>query len=168
MKITSVYSGLIWGIVFVSMYLVGYIVGTGFMENLNWILIILGTTMLVYFGNQKKKSLEGYISFGQSFGFMCLTVLIGLTVSTSFNLLLFYVFDPGYMDHMKELAVDRAVEQSESRGASDEQIEMGLKFIDFIFSWVGQLLFTGLWLLFWFVVSFICSLVIKKKRPEFA
>ena len=124
---------------------------------------------LIFVGvkNFRDKYNNGTISFGEAFKIGLLISLIGSTMYVLVWMVEFHFFIPDYMDKYAA----QAVKNLQSSGLSQAKLDAKLKDIDsmkemyknpvwvFLFTYL-EVLPVGL------LISLICSLILKKKKPD--
>lgn len=153
--------GAITGAAMILLSLLSYY--GGMMENtlMQWVsymLLALGIFMGIR--NHRDKELGGYMSYGRGVGTGVLIALFAGILLSVFTLLFYGVIDPSAMDELKRIQEEGMYE----RGMSDEEIEMGLKFVTpgmmALFA-LPAITFFGL------IISLILSAILKRNKPLF-
>ncbi|HQO86684.1 MAG TPA: DUF4199 domain-containing protein [Bacteroidia bacterium] len=147
--------------------LVGYILGNETQEKLKWLSMLIMIVIVVFCFraviNEEKKANEGFISFGRAFGMAFKTGLVMAVCSAVFTYLYFNLINPEYMD----FAIQKAQEQMQTQGLSDEQIDMSMKMqakfmtpaVMTIFAFVSSVII-------YVIVALIMGAILKKENPN--
>ena len=165
-----------WGMIMagVSIFLtvLFYIVDYTVLITLKYLLllILIYLSVVIFAGINYRKSIGGYLSYGQAFlnGFIILAVA-GL-IGTVFNLILYYVIDPELPQKLIDASIENTREIMEKFGVSGDQADEALEKAKTEAS--KKLSITGqamgyVWLLvISAVVSAITSLFVRKNQPE--
>ncbi|CAM3661649.1 hypothetical protein FSS13T_00860 [Flavobacterium saliperosum S13] len=135
--------GIIWGVVYILFVTTLYVLDPLFLikptKFISFILYIVLGIMII---NKTKKELGGYISFKEAFTTYFLCSVIGLTISTLYDIILFNIIDPSIKEPINDYLVTKGVEGMKMFGAKTEDIK---KFVEEIqnndqFSPLNQLL----------------------------
>lgn len=110
-----------------------------------------------------KESGDGFMSYGQGIGIGFWTGLVASAISSVFTYVYVKFIDDGFVEKIRE----KAIEDMQAQGQSDEQIEMAMKFVD-MFTGAEALLFFGLFvgILTLVVVALIITIFTQKPKPE--
>lgn len=176
--------GLILGFLLIMPTLLGYAINISILVSY-WTfvfvflaVIVLGIVAIAF----TKKGLGGFISFKDSFSSYFLMLIIGLTISTIFNFLLFNVIDQKFEEVVKEEQVKLAESQrewvmSKMSNAPQEQIdETDAKFDEAIekvrkdhpYAISSLLKGWGIFMGIFSIFGLLLALIMKKKNPELA
>jgi cation transport ATPase len=142
--------GLGIGFILIILSLVLYVMDVNTFENrwISWVSYgILFIGMLIAMLGYKNKVLGGYISFGKSFSVGFYTALIAGILSGIFMVI--FMFFAG--DEIEQLALENAEQEVLKRNpnASDQEIEMGIKFTKMFLNPFALGLFTIIGNAFW-------------------
>jgi len=156
--------GLIIGLALIVFSLIDWALGfygqnTGF-TLLTYVIIIGG---LLWAGFSYRKSLGGYISYGQVFGYSVMVAVIFVLVSTIFSLILTNVIDPTYMDKLWELTEQKLLDMGMAESQIDAAMEMTKTFrhpaITFLLGFFGSAFFST-------IIALITSVIVKRNNPD--
>jgi uncharacterized ion transporter superfamily protein YfcC len=155
--------GLILGVVSVAITLVRFVIGNNPMES-NWmnnvISLILVVTAVVLAHKSFKETGDGFMSYGQGLGIAMVTVIVSTIVSGLFLYVYLNYVDTAAWDSIWE----KAEEDMQAQGQSEEAIEMGLGWGKKLF-WVIFPVAACFWGL---LIGLIVSIFTQKKSPETA
>lgn len=110
-----------------------------------------------------KENGDGFMTFGQGVGIAFWIGLIASALSSVFTYIYVKFIDQNFIAMIREKAID----DMQAKGQSEEQIEMGMKFVNMFTSpeaLLGMGLFMGILTLV--VVGLIISIFTQKPRPE--
>jgi len=162
---------LIGGLVFIIYFMVATFTGLtdpggGVLTGILSFVISVG----LYFGlsalatrQHRDEDLNGFISFKRAFRVGFLSLFLAALISAAFSLIYVTVIDPAYYDTM----LDKIMEQWETQGLTEEQIEGALAFTEPMMSpWftlgagvIGGAIFSAL-------IALITSSIFKRIQPE--
>lgn len=162
--------GLILGVVSIILSLLFYLIDPTLFAKwwLNLIILLIVIIAIVIIGINYRKSIGGFISFGEAFKHGFVILLISGILSGAFTILLFQVIDPD----LKEVVMDASIEQTEAMmekfGVPDDQMEEALEEAETkmneSFSLGGQIK-GQLWaIVFYAVLSLITGLIVRKQE----
>ena len=125
---TGLRYGLILGVIGVIVSLIQYL--TNMVTNtsttagmMNWLLNVLITGAVLYFAYQYYKNHnEGMMSLGEGVVIGLVAGLVGGLLIGIWSILLFHVIDPGLMDEIIQMTIDRASEEGEMPEEAEEMI----------------------------------------------
>jgi hypothetical protein len=156
--------GLIIGFILVLYSLLLYLTELNENTVLSWLggIILFAGIVLAY--KQFRQENMGFMSYGQGLGIgTVLGAVVGL-LSGIFIAVYTKFIDPTIM----QKAMDKQVEQMESRGLSDAQIEQSLEYANMFSGPVAMILMSILvYLIGAFFLSLIIAAIMKRSRPEF-
>jgi hypothetical protein len=166
MKIAVRY-GLIYSAINIVLMLIGYVTGFN-RSSVTWpqTILSLGVPVLcIYLAIREHQRTEGngFVEFGKAFKLGLIISLVAAFITSAFSLIYFRVLDPGLLEFMTSVQI----EKMEESGVSDEGIEQALKmterfnqpFYMFTFGLMGSL-FTGS------ITALIMAAIMKKPNPN--
>ncbi len=168
MNSTVIRYGLIGGLLFIIVALIGNLTGlsspssmTSVIFNMLIGLVLFVGLMVVAIRYHRDKELGGYITFGRAFLVGLLVTLIAGTVSNLFNYFYITVIDPEYMANM----VRDMQGMYEGFGMSEEQIEQAMARVQNMTP--GRIMLQGLigQIVMGSIVAAIVGAIMKRK-PE--
>src|SRR5690606_5105229 len=91
--------------------------------------VILAINLVIYcvLLSKTKKQLNNDYSFKQAFTTFFIAMLIGATLSTVYNLVLFNFVDPAAKETIQEISVKSTVSMMERFGAPESEIEKAVE-----------------------------------------
>lgn len=163
---TAIRNGLIWGGISIATILLLYLVGM--IDNVagNILLFIFGLYMMYQSGIAKRNDSGGFISWKQSLTPVWLTSVVSSLVSIPFTWILYKFIAPDLQEKQKEEAV-KMIERMRGwigDAAAEAELEK-LETQDFASPGQYVLVFFGA-LVFYFFISCIIALIIKRKDPS--
>ena len=166
----SLNSGLIIAVPIIVISLVFYLLGQATSSVQSYIAMVVLIAGLVYAAiSYRKDSMGGYISYGQSLGFIVLTGLIASLVIAVYNFIFLAILAPDVMQLIREQAIEGAYETllRFNPNATDAEIDRMIRMQERIqtpliisfFSIFGNVLVA-------FITGLIASIFIKRRNPE--
>lgn len=89
--------------------------------------ILIYISISIYLLVKTKKDLNGLFPFKSAFTTYFISVVIGILISTVFNIILFNYIDPAAKDTIKELTIKFAVEMMEKFNSPTEVVNQAIK-----------------------------------------
>lgn len=152
--------GLYLGLVSIAMTIIYVLVGMNPFDGgwKGWVGAIVALAFVVLAHKNFKDTGNGYMSYGQGLGIAVVLSIVSTLVGALFSFIYISFIDPAMFEQVWE----KAAEQMESQGQSQEAIDMGL-------SW-GRKLFWPMYLFFGIFFGFLIGLVVsiftQKKAPD--
>lgn len=169
-KKNGIFFGVLSGVLSVLITTLVYIVDLSWFTSF-WMLlfmlafyIVIACVML----SKTKKELGGTMTFKQGFTTYFLSAVIGILISTAFNIILFNFVDPGARETIKELSIESAVSMMEKFGAPQSEIDKTIKGMQETdqFETMQQLKGLAFSMLFSAVFGLIFAAIFKSKSPN--
>jgi Protein of unknown function (DUF4199) len=161
--------GLLSALLGIVMFLALYLGGTKlFTSPIAYVGYLIPIVFAVLACIKQKKQQAGYLKFGEalkaSFGVFVITSL----VTTLFTYILLNYIDTEFAASMKEYSMEVTENMMKKFGASQEQIDQAVQKASEKdqFSLSSQLLGFALGCIFWFVISLIISLIVRKENKD--
>lgn len=167
---SGVRPGLIIGIIMVAITYLVYVINSSLlisgMFGIGTLIGLIG--LVVYFGIQYRSEIGGFISFGDSFKFSIVAMVIAGLISTLGMLLLYTLVDPDLPEVLAEEATANTIEMIEKIGGSadampPEQLDEIRESTKEGFTAIGQIKGFGISVIFYAVLSLISAAIIKKR-----
>ena len=167
-------NGLIMSLVSIVLTMLVYMIDIAIMVEWTFSLFtfVLFTILTVIFGRGFRQLSGGFLTYGTSFQYAFIVVLVSSLVGLMFNILLFNVVDPELPQTLARLVVEAQEKMMLSFGVSDDIIDETISSLEQDlpeqYTPLGQLksswaIFIGAALL-----ATIAAFFIKKKKPDFA
>lgn len=165
--------GLILGIAGIIISLVTYLINPtpdmdkgsslmGFVEIIIQ-LVIYGYILYLAATARRTQDLDGYMSYGQSLGFMVITALPATIITFLYLIVFFNFISPEMIDITLRSQEDAMVQ----KGLSDEEIERQMGYVRMFAKPIWYTLFGGLGAFFFFlIISLITSIFAQKKNKQ--
>jgi hypothetical protein len=156
--------GIIMGTISIAYFLIFVITDMDMSKGLGRWGTSLIAIVIIYFAHKYfKDNGDGFMSYGQGVGIGFWVGLVSAVIGNLFTYIYVKFIDDGFIAKIRE----DALRDMEDQGQSDEQIEMAMKFVNFMtgaeaLSLIG--LFFGILLLV--IIALIVSLITQKQRPE--
>jgi hypothetical protein len=130
--------------------------------------ILIYISISIYLLVKTKKDLNGEFPFKSAFTTYFISVVIGILISTVFNIILFNFIDPGAKDTIKELTIKFAVEMMEKFNTPTEAVNQAIKDMQANDQFaIGQLLKGAIYsILFSSVFGLLLAAIFKSKTVE--
>lgn len=128
------------------------------------IYITIGCVLL----SRSKKENQGQMTFKEGFTTYFLSALIGILISTTFNILLFNFIDTGARETVTEYLLDMQVGMMQKFGATQQQVNEAIVKIkeSSQFTIKGQLMGIGQALIGTIIIGLILAAIFKSKSPS--
>ena len=154
--------GIILGLIMIVYSLILQFIGlatNNWASAVSYIFLIVGMVMA---HKAFKEGGDGFMSIGQGLGIGTLISLIAAVLSSIFT----YIYISFIDDSMLTVIREKQIEQMESQGMDDAQIEQAMEFAS-MFSSPAALVVMGIIFItfFGFILSLIISLFTKKANP---
>ena len=133
---------------------------------------LLSMTVIVVFGAyaaiQAKKNQGGFLTFKETFTSFLVTVLVGLSISTLFSVLLFNVIDPEAKQIITDNVIKMTTEMMGKFGTKPADINAIIKEMQKTdsFGVVGQLKGFVFNIIIYSVIGLITALIIRREHPQ--
>ncbi len=169
-KKNAINFGVISGVIGIALTTLMYLIDLKLFVNM-WIgfgmiaiWIIIGCLLL----SKSKKENNGVMSFKEGFTTYFLSAVIGILISTSFNILLFNFIDPAAKETLTEHLLDMQVGMLQKFNAPQEQINKAIAKIKETsqFSVKGQLMGIAWSMLGAAIFGLILAAIFKSKSPS--
>ncbi len=146
--------------------LIGYVMGNETQEKLKWVGFAVMAGIVIYCFRaailEYRQANEGFISFGKAYGAAFKTGLVMALVSSLLTYVYFAYINPEYIG----FALEKAQEQMQEQGLSDEQIQtavqMQAKFMTPVMMTVMGFVSS---LIIYALISLIFAATMKKENP---
>ena len=161
--------GLLSALLGIVMFLVLYLGGTKlFTSPIAYLGYIIPIVFAVLACLKQKKNQGGYLKFGEalktSFGVFVITSL----VSSLFTYILMNFIDTEFAAAMKEYSMEVTEKMMKKFGASQDQIDQAIQKASEKdqFSIGSVMIGFALGCIFWFIISLIVSLIVRKEKKD--
>ncbi len=155
--------GLYYAALSIVISVIVYMTGSMTAKPVQWITTVVMIVAVVLIQLHYRKTLGGFISYGQSVGIAVLSMLMAAVPIAIYTFCLYKFIDPGLLDQIKLAAEEVLVE----RGMSEEQINMAMS-ISSKFqtpTTISLSSFINLPLM-GVIIGLISSIFIKKQSPD--
>jgi len=168
-KNTSVlYNGLVWGAILgfagIIYNVILYMLDQNLNQNMSYLGILITIIVLILgIRSYRDNVMGGILPFGPAFKFGFIVILVSTVIGIIYAYLLWTVIDPDILTKMKDMQMEKMLEQGIPEEALDQAMAISAKFMTpLMMSIIG--LFTGL--LFGTIVALIIAAIFKKNEPE--
>jgi hypothetical protein len=161
---TGIRYGIIAGFVGIAYFLILTTAGVDLSQGFGRWGGLLITIVVVFLAHKYyKENGDGFMTYGQGIGIGFWIGLISAVISSIFNYIYAKFIDPTFVTMMRE----KAIEDMEAKGQSQEQIDAAMKIVD-MFMTPEAMLFFGLFfgILFTIIIALVISIFTQKPRPE--
>lgn len=157
--------GFICATIMVIYGLILQIAGLAGNQVLGYISFVILIVIVILAHNAFKTSGDGYMSLGQGIGIGMIISVVSGVISSVFTFIYLKFVD----DSMIQQARDKALQDMESRGMPEEQIEQAMSMTEKFTTPAMMMVFGLLAMVFFgFILSLIISLFTKNSNPEAA
>lgn len=156
--------GIINGLIQIAYFLILTTVGIGTSRGFApWGGTLISVILIFLAHKYFKENGDGFMTYGQGIGIGFWLGLVSAVISSFFTYIYAKFIDPGYISAIRE----KAIEDMEAQGQTQEQIDVAMKFVE-MFTSAEAILFLGLifGVLIMVVVALIISIFTQKPRPE--
>ncbi|MDN5200836.1 DUF4199 domain-containing protein [Fulvivirgaceae bacterium BMA10] len=155
--------GLILSLISIAYFIILNVVGLIANNAFGWLGYIFTIILIVMAHKAFKDQGDGFMSYGQGLGIGTLLSVVSGVISSVFTLIYIKFID----DSMLQAIRDKTIEQLESQGMSDSEIETALEFSSAFTSPTAIAIFGILGALIGgFILSLIISAITKNNNPE--
>ena len=163
--------GIAGGVILVFLNVITYIAGAAVLFSWwNSVLqLAVFIAIAVMAGREKKKALGGYINFKDALKPVFTTFIIGTAIITIYQYILYKYIDPQLVDALKQNLLESTAKWMHRFRAPQEEIDKQLDELsktNFNVGFAKSFMDFLKGIIFYFAVSAILSLIIRKKRPE--
>ena len=155
--------GLYFAVAYILISVVVYITGAMNSKPVTWITNIVMIVAIILIQIHYRKTLGGFISYGQSVGIAVLSMLMAAVPIAIYTYALYKFIDPALLDQIKMMTEEQMV----NRGMPEEQLDAALAMSSkfqtpgiIAFSQFFNLPLTGV------IIGLITSIFIKKQSPD--
>ena len=166
LKSNGVKYGVIWSIIYILYTTILYVLGPlNLIQPQKYLTILIYITLGVIVITVTKKTLNNLITFKEAFTVFFITSVIGLGISTIYDIILFNLIDPGIKEPIKEYLLNEGIKGMKAFGVKTEDLK---KFADEIknndtFSIMNILIGYVQHLLFASIFGLILAAIFKSK-----
>ncbi|MEJ7646295.1 MAG: DUF4199 domain-containing protein [Chryseolinea sp.] len=156
--------GMIFGVISIVYFLIFVLADLDMSQGLGrWGTTIISFVIVFLAHKYYKENGDGFMSYGQGIGIGFWTGMVASVVSSIFTYIYLKFIDDSFLTTIR----DKAVEEMQAKGQSEEQIEMAMKFMT-MFTNPEAMLVMGIvmGIITLVVVSLIISIFTQKPRPE--
>lgn len=161
---TGIRYGVINGVIQVAYFLIlttaGMEVSKGFGP---WGGILISLVVLFLAHKYYKENGDGFMTYGQGIGIGFWLGLVSAVISSVFGYIYAKIIDPGYITMIRE----KAIEDMEASGQTQEQIDVAMKFVEMFTSAETILLMSLIMgVIITVVIALIVTIFTQKPHPE--
>ncbi len=166
----AVRPGLTIGLVSLAMTFIAYFIDSTLLAS-GWfglVAIVVFFVLIIYFGQQYRKEIGGFMTFGSAFNFSFITMIISGLVGLAGQILLFQVIDPSLAGVLADASFHSSLEMMESFGQNPDSMDPAA--LDKMrnatassFTLAGQIKNFGFALIAYAVIALILAAILKKR-----
>ncbi len=156
--------GLIFGVISIFYFVIFAVADLDMSKGVGrWGTTVIAIVVVFLAHKFYKESGDGFMSYGQGIGIGFWTGLITSVVSSIFTYIYIKFIDDGFITKIRE----KAIEDMEAQGQSEEQINMAMKFVE-MFTNAEAMLFFGLFIgvITVVIIALIITIFTQKPKPE--
>jgi hypothetical protein len=161
---TGIRYGVIAGLVSIAYFLILTTAGVDMSQGFGrWAGLLITIIVLILAHKYYKENGDGFMTFGQGIGIGFWAGLVGSVISSIFTYIYAKFIDSSFITTMRE----KAIEDMEAKGQSQEQIDAAMKFVD-MFMQAEVMFLMGLFfgILITVIIALVISIFTQKPRPE--
>ncbi len=168
-KNTSVfYNGLVWGAIlgFVGIIynVILYMLDQNLNQTMGYLGIVITIVVLILAVRSFRDNIRGGIlPFGPAFQFGFVVILVSSVIGIIYAYILWTVIDPDIIGKMKDMQMEKMLEQGIPEEALDRAMEISSKFMTPLMMTIMGLFSS---ILMGTIVALIIAAIFKKKEPE--
>jgi hypothetical protein len=163
-KSVGIRYGLILGVIAIAYFVILAVAGVDMTKGLQrWGMTIISFVVMILAQKYFKDNGDGFMRFGQGFSIGMWTGIISSVISALFTYIYIKFIDAGFVTAIRE----NAINEMQSSGKSDEEIEMAMKFVDMFTNAEAMLIF-GLvgGIIGSLVLALVTAAIMKKDNPQ--
>ncbi|MEO5978530.1 MAG: DUF4199 domain-containing protein [Chryseolinea sp.] len=156
--------GMIYGVIGIVYFLIFTLAELDMQSGIGrWGTSLIALVIVFLAHKFYKDNGDGYMNYGQGIGIGFWMGLVASVLSSVFTYIYVKFIDESFIQAIR----DKAIEDMQAKGQSDDQIEMAMKFVN-MFTTPEAILGVGLFfgILILVVISLIISIFTQKPRPE--
>lgn len=156
--------GVIYGVISIAYFIILTAADVDMSKGVGrWAGIVIGIIMIFLAQKFYKENGDGFMTYGQGIGIGFWTSLIASLISSIFTYIYAKLIDPSFITTIRE----KAIEDMEAQGQSQQQIDTAMKFVE-MFTSAEALLVMGLIFgtLIGVIIALIISIFTQKPQPE--
>jgi len=161
---SSITSGIYVGIALILVSVIYYVTGNMFSKSSQWVGYAVMIAGVILAQISYRKTLGGFMTYGQALGMGVLTMLFASVLSGIYNYLMFKVIDPSLIEQMRIFTEEQIVKQGR---VPEDQIDAAVKMAT-KFQTPLMMLLMGIFggTLIGLIISLITSIFTQKKPSE--
>lgn len=164
--------GLILGVIHVVLFLVIYMFVTNLLTGFAYLLLVIALNIgySIYSGQQWRKELGGFMSYGDAFKYAFVLLLFDGLVGIVFGVI-FVTIDPSYPETMAQSQFETSIYWAQKFGAPEATLDQMREKFDVQkmaenFSYFGILKGAGFVVIFDLIGAALIALFTRKNKPE--
>jgi len=165
---TVLYNGLVWGAIlgFVGIIynVILYMLDQNLNQNLGYLGMVLTIIVLILGVRSFRDNVRGgVLPFSPAFKFGFIVILVSSVIGIIYAYLLWTVIDPDIIGKMKDMQMEKMLEQGVPEEALDQAMAISGKFMTPLMMTIMALFFG---VLFGTIIALIVAAIFKKNEPE--
>jgi hypothetical protein len=161
---TGIRYGIINGVIAIAYFIILTVADVDMSQGVGrWGTTVIAIVLLFLAHKYYKENGDGFMTYGQGIGIGFWMGLVGAAISSIFTYIYAKFIDPTFIDTIRQ----KAVEDMEAKGQSQEQIDTAMKFVE-MFTSAEAILFMGFFfgVLIMVIIALIISIFTQKPHPE--
>ena len=165
---TVLYNGLVWGAILCFVGIIYNVILYMLDQNLNQNLGYLGmviTIVILILGvrSYRDNIMGGILPFSPAFKFGFVVVVVSTVINLIYSYILWTVIDPGIIGKMKDMQMEKMLEQGIPEEALDQAMAISGKFMTPMMMMIMALFFG---ILIGTIIALIVAAIFKNNEPE--
>lgn len=166
----AVKPGLTMGLVALAVTYIAYFIDSSLLAS-GWfalISLVIFFGLIIYFGQQYRNEIGGYMTFRTAFNFSFIAIFISGLVSLAGQILLFQVIDPTLPQVLADLTFENSLKMLENFGQNPDTLPAGAleemrNSTASTFTLGGQIKNFGFALILYAIIALIVAAILKKR-----
>jgi hypothetical protein len=162
--------GITMGLVSLAVTFIAYFIDSTLLAS-GWfalVALVIFFALIIYFGNQYRTEIGGFMTFGTAFNFSFIAILISGIIGLVGQMLLFHVVDPELPGVLADLTYSNQLGFMEKIGQNPDNMDPSLlqqmkESSENQFTLVGQIKAFGIGIIFYAIIALILGAILKKK-----
>lgn len=163
-KSVGIRYGLILALISIAYFIITTVAEVDMSRGIQrWAMLIVSAVMCFLAHKYYKENGDGFMSYGQGFNVGLWMGIVSSVISSIFTYVYIKLIDDSFISNIRE----KAIQDMEEKGSSEEEIEMAMKFVNWfanaevifvmgiVFGIIGAI-----------IVALLVSIITKKENPQ--